>query len=236
MLTLTEFKRFLAIDITNTSKDDLLQDCISSAVKEMEALTNRRLDDCDLEETFDGKGSVFAYLSQYPVTEITKLQVSSNDGFTDLIKAPDTISDTVLLLNAGKICLLKNYVFPECESSILAAYRAGYMTADDWTENTKYKVGVVVRYQNLFYRCIQQHESGDAFKPEYWEALNSEAVPADLKKAVKYLAARTFYDSPEGKNLLMKKSESTGGAISKSVVYENLEIEHIINRYKKPNV
>jgi hypothetical protein len=236
MLTLTEFKRFLAIDLTNTSKDDLLQDCICSAVKEMGALTNRRLEDGQSEETLDGNGSVFAYLNQYPVTEITKLQVRSNDGFSDIIKEPDTIRDIVLLLSAGKICLLKNYIFPEGESNILIAYRAGYMTADDWSENTKYKIGAIVRYQNLFYRCIQQHESGGEFNPEYWEALNSEAVSADLKKAVKYLAAKTFYDSPEGKNLLMKKSESSGGAFSKSVVYENLEIEHIINRYKKPNV
>ncbi len=153
MLTLTEFKRFLAIDPANTSKDELLNECIQSAISEIDSLTNRTLGYSVIEENPDGSGTAFAYLKEFPIVEITKLQFRTSEGYSDIIKEPDSIRDSVLLLSGGQICILKNYVFPPGESNIKAAYTSGYLTADDWAENTKYEQGDIVNYQNVFWRC-----------------------------------------------------------------------------------
>jgi hypothetical protein len=237
MITLSDFKKFLEIDPANTSKDDLLQECITSAVNEINSLTNRLLDSGLRREVFDGNGTQFAFLKDFPVSQITNLQARTPDGFTDIIKTPDTINDSLNLIDGGKLCLLKGYIFPLGESNILAEYEAGYISADDWKPNTKYLEGVYVVYINILYRCLNDHISGGTFESEsdYWQQLTIKPAPADLKKAVRYLAAKNFYDSPSGKNIFLKRSESFPGAYSKSIVYEGLEIEHIINRYKKPN-
>lgn len=237
MITINDFKQFLEIDPANTSKDDLLQECISGAVAEINSLTNRLLDSGSRQEIFDGNGTQFAFLKDFPVSQITVLQVRTSDGFTDIIKAPDTIDDSLTLIDGGKLCLLKGYTFPLGESNILAVYEAGYISADDWKQNTKYFVGDYTVYLNILYRCLTEHVAGITFEIDIvnWQQLTIKPTPADLKKAVRYLAARNFYDSPSGKNIFLKRSENFGGAYSKSIVYDGLEIEHIINRYKKPN-
>jgi phosphoglycerol transferase MdoB-like AlkP superfamily enzyme len=93
-----------------------------------------------------------------------------------------------------------------------------------------------VNFDNNIYECITEHISGSEFNNLFWFRLDSKAAPADLQKAMKYLASRQFYESAAGKNLLTVKTESTGGLVSKNIIYREIEIEHIINSYKKPNI
>src|SRR5437870_4119312 len=99
MLTLTKFKRFLEISPANTTKDEFLLECISSAVQEINGLVNRRLDFAVRKETINGSGNKFGYLGSYPVSAVNTLQHSTYNGFTDIIISPDTIADTLLIFD-----------------------------------------------------------------------------------------------------------------------------------------
>jgi hypothetical protein len=54
-----------------------------------------------------------------------------------------------------------------------------------------------------------------------------------LAGAVKYLAAKKFYESPAGKNLFLKKSESYG---DRQNVYDNVNIDQVIHIYRNTNI
>jgi len=58
----------------------------------------------------------------------------------------------------------------------------------DWAPNQFYGNGVISRYQNLFYRSLKSHTSGDTFEKLNWQQLPS--LP--LKNAVTALNRQTF--------------------------------------------
>lgn len=236
MLTLKKFKRFLEISPDNLTKDEFLQECISASVAELNGLVNRRLDFKIYSETINGSGNKFAYLSNFPVLKIKTLQLSTPDGFSDIINQPDTISDSVLIFDAGIIFLKKGYIFPAGDKNIYAEYESGYAGADSWQINTKYNINEFTLYTGSIYRCIAEHISGETFDEDKWQLTSAGLVPADLEKVLKYLAAKQFYESAAGKNLLLRKAETTGGNFSRSLVYKTPDIENIINSYKKANI
>ena len=236
MITLNKLKSFLEISPRNTTKDELLADCILGATAELCGLVNRELLRKSNCETINGSGSKFGYLKNYPVASVSTLQISGPEGFSDLLAPPDTINDSLLIFDAGIIFLKKVYTFPAGEKNIYVEYESGYTPVDDWAPDTRYNVGEIVIYSGTLFECVMEHISEAEFRKEYWSETKVATVPADLEKAVKYLAAKQFYDSPAGKNLLMKKSESTTAAFSKSIVYRDIEIESIINKYKKLNI
>jgi hypothetical protein len=236
MITLNKLKSFLEISPKNTTKDELLADCIRGATAELCGLVNRELQRKSHLETFNGNGCKFGYLKNYPVASVSTLQISAPEGFSDLLVPPDTISDSLLIFDAGIIFLKKGYTFPAGEMNIYVEYESGYTPVDNWAPDTRYNVGDVVIYNGKLFECVMEHISDAEFHKEYWSETKLAAVPADIEKAVKYLAAKQFYDSPAGKNLLMKKAESTTAAYSKSIVYRDIEIEVIINKYRKLNI
>jgi len=236
MLSLNKLKTFLEISEENTSKDELLKACIAGAAAEFNGLVNRELDYKSRTETINGSGTRFAYLKNYPVGEVSALRVITNNSSDDIIRPPDTISDSLMIFDTGILFLRKGYFFSKGEMNIQVEYESGYLDADDWKSGSKYFEKDRVKYNGIIYECIEAHIAEEIFDERLWTRLAAFPAPDDLLKAIKYLAARQFYDSPAGKNLLAKKAESVGGLASKSIVYKDIEIEHIINSYKKVNV
>lgn len=235
MITLNSFKRFLDISADNTSKDKLLNDCISSAVGELNCMVNRELDYKLHKETINGSGNKFGYLANFPVISINVLQESTAEGLTDIVLPPDNVKEITVLFDAGIIFLKKGYIFPHGEKNIYVEYESGFAAADAWEANIKYYVNELRVFNNIVYICIEEHIAGDSFDRDKWEEYAGKPAPADIEKAVKYLAAKIFYESPAGKSIFMKRSEGTGGNVPKSIVYKEPDLERIINSYKKLN-
>lgn len=233
MITLTQLKHFLSISLSDTSKDEQLNGFIRDAISELNSLTSRRLDYALQTEILDGTGGVTIVLNNYPVTEVEKIEFLCDANWEDLFTAPDDFSNSaVLLKEVGIIKLLKSYVFPKDERNIKVTYSAGYKWAEEWKAETAYSVDEMVRYSNVIYTCKEAHTSGTSFDETKWDTDSAKAVPELLARAVKYLAAKQFYESPAGKNLFMKLSESRG---DKQTVYEDIKIDNIINIYRNTN-
>lgn len=119
MITLTEFKYWLAVKPANakseqTELDEFLQGLIDEAVSSAEDICNQKLAYCldkfemDLTDT-----SVTAYLN-YPIDKITKIQyLDEANGLTDIITAnPSGItSDIYISKESGKLKLLNGNYF-----------------------------------------------------------------------------------------------------------------------------
>lgn len=236
MLTLNKLKSFLAIAPDNISKDDLLNACISAAVDELNGLVNRRLDFSVHTECISGSGTKFAYLKNYPVTKVTSIKIINGADEEYIIKPPDTISDSLMIFDGGIIFLRKQYVFTCGDMNILAEYESGYDTAEPWQPEFQYLSGDKVFYLNGIYVCKTGHTSAREFESDYWVLTTAVPAPTDLQKAVEYLAARIFYDSPAGKNMFAHRSESTAGAAAGNTVYKDIDIERIVNSYRKANI
>lgn len=234
MITLTQLKSFLSISLSETSKDALLEGFINDATSELNSLCSRKLDYMSHTEIINGTGGITLVLNNYPVSEVEKIEILNGDVWENLFVSPDTFSNSAILLKeVGIIKLLKSYTFPKGERNISVNYSAGYKWADEWKAGTAYEIDDSVRYNNSIYKCIEAHTSGIVFDDTKWVLDPAKAVPELLRKAVKYLAVKQFYESPAGKNLFMKTSESFG---DKQTVYENINIDQVIHIYRNTNV
>ncbi len=234
MITLTQIKQFLNISPDESSKDDLLNNFISNAVNEMNSLCSRILEFSSLTEIISGNGGITLVLENYPAVSIDRIDVLLDDTWSNLFNLPDTFSDSAILLKeVGIIKLLKSYTFPKGERNIRVSYTSGYKCADDWKPGVSYPVGVLVKYNGSIYKCIEEHSSEEVFDDTKWELDPAKPVPVDLSKAVMYLAAKQFYESPAGKNMFMKSSESYG---DKQTSYNDIDISHIVHTHRNTNV
>jgi len=146
MVTISDLKEVLGLEIGDKSEDHYLQGLIRRASFRVSSACNRQLEYSELIEYFYGTdfGSDFRqlyrlYLKNWPVWEILQLQEfnSGSGTYEDIINgAGDTIENSVYIYkgrSGGLIRLLKNYKFGVCgsESSgsdycIRIKYRAGY--------------------------------------------------------------------------------------------------------------
>lgn len=144
MITIEEFKHYLKIpDVISEDETAFIRDCISSSVDEMNVFTNRVLVQLDsnlaislteMTEYYDGYGTNILYLNNHPVinfgTGENELMYLENDTeWKDILVAPDTIGNSVLVLSYGKLVLQKGYIFPEGIKNIKVKYKSGYTAA-----------------------------------------------------------------------------------------------------------
>ncbi|HEY3251259.1 MAG TPA: carbohydrate-binding protein [Ignavibacteria bacterium] len=233
MLTLIQIKSFLSISQSESSKDNLLKGFIADAVSELNSLCNRRLDWSEQTEILSGSGGTTLVLENYPVSKVSSIEILKGT-WENLFTPPDTFDTSAILLREiGIIKLLKSYLFPKGESNIRVSYGAGYKGADDWAPNVNYAIGDYSRYNDAIYKCITAHTSGTTFDSSKWEPDSAKAVPESLAKALKHLAAKQFYESPAGKNLFMKSSESIS---SKQTDFKDIDISAIVHSFRSTNV
>jgi hypothetical protein len=136
-------------DLTN-----LIKDCILASVDDINTFTNRRLVEMNPNydmsiiittkiEYYDGYDSNIIYTKNYPVVELdpesrSVLQYLKNDeSWEDIIKPPDTISNSLLILDFGKIRLLKNYKFPAGVKKILKSHTKADMIMQRFLKTLK---------------------------------------------------------------------------------------------------
>jgi hypothetical protein len=133
--------------------ESFIKDCILGAVDEINSYTNRRIVEMnpnhdmtiiitEKTEYYDGYNTNILYLKNYPVVELNPnarnvLQyLKEDESWEDIIQPPDTIGNSVLLLDYGKLRLLKNYKFPEGTKNIKVIYKSGY-SAENLPEDLK---------------------------------------------------------------------------------------------------
>jgi len=242
MLSLRQYKQFLNISLTDTSQDEILQEFIDDATAEACTFCGRNLDYANHKIYLDGSDNDTLVLPDYPIVKINSLQYYDENEFVDLIAAPDTIAETVNMFDNGIIKLLKSYIFFSGSGNIYVDYDAGYSPDDTWVSGTQYPVGSIVIYQGIIYKCISQQGSTVNFNSANWEVIGSALPPADLVRAIKYIAAKQYMDSPAGKSRFKKISENSGGSGSESVVFINdkdwfeQNVYSVLNRYRSIKV
>lgn len=141
MVTLTDLKEVLGIDIGDSSQDQYLLNLIRRASFRISCACNRQLEYSELIEYFNSNNSDKLYLKNWPVWEIVQLQEFNPEtgDYEDLInREGDTLENSVYIYegsNGGLIRLLKNYTFgnglsytatSENDLSIRIKYKAGY--------------------------------------------------------------------------------------------------------------
>jgi hypothetical protein len=139
MVTLTDIKEVLGIDIGDSSEDHYLQNLIRRASFRISSACNRQLEYSVLIEYFNCNNSNMLYLKNWPVWEILQLQEFNSEvgDYVDRITGSgDTIENSVYIYegrNSGLIRLLKNYTFGShrinksgSDYNIRIKYRAGY--------------------------------------------------------------------------------------------------------------
>lgn len=145
MITVDEFISYLALNHPEGIPEKVIlfmKQCILASVDEINRFTNRRLatpDPVTLElqmnprtEYYDGNDSTDLFLDTFPIVfiedtrESLKVLKQDKTGWENLLRDTDTVSNTVLILDNGRIKLLKNYIFPQGVKNIKIIYKAGY--------------------------------------------------------------------------------------------------------------
>lgn len=234
MITLNQIKFFLAINPNEASKDTLLEGFIADSVSELNALTRRMLDFRQHVEISDGIGGITITLDNYPVSEVTLIEVLNGNNWVNIFNPPDNITDSAIVIKEyGFVKLLKSYLFPKGERNVRVTYKAGYKGADKWRAGVSYAVKDMARYNDSIYKCITAHTSGAEFDESKWDLDPAKAVPESLANAVLKLTAKQFYESPAGKNIFMKSSESI---TQKQTDYKDIDISAVVNNYRNTNI
>lgn len=234
MITLKQLKSFLYISPDETSKDQLLAGFIKNAVSGMGSLCARNFEHSAYTEIYSGTGGTTLVLENYPVSAVSKLEAYNGESWEDVFTPPDTFTSCGLLLKEiGIIKLLRSYIFLKGEHNVRVTYSAGYKYADEWLPGQHYSSGNTARYNNIIYFCLEDHTSAAEFDETKWSADTAKAVPESLAQAVMYMAAKQFYESPSGRNLLMKSSEIAG---DKQTNYKDIDIERVIHTFRNTNV
>jgi len=126
LITLPEFKRYIGAKANDTSKDELLEDCINAASDMIIKHCNRDFLAANYVEYVSGHGTSLLLLPQFPVNSVTEIKVVASDGsLENLFNGDDTISNTAFVEEAA-ITLRKGYCFPAGKRNIKVSFNAGY--------------------------------------------------------------------------------------------------------------
>jgi hypothetical protein len=226
MLTLAKFKAFLEIDAANTSKDDVLQSFIDDAIGEANRATDRKLQYQSHQVYLDGYGDNTLNLPQRPIVSVTSIKYYDGNEYTDL--------GATVIITGGYQIMLTDKIFPCGKKNILIEFNAGYLWADEWIISHAYVIGDKVIYNNNLYICNTNNNDA-VFTIAKWDLAPAEIVPADLEKAIKYMAAAEWYESPAGKEWFMKASENVGSQVNTSWVKKDIDVSAVLNSYRNKN-
>lgn len=119
---LAAVKRWLNIQTSTTTDDDLLNSLITSYSSQIESWLNRTFASASYTETVNGVGSVGMAFSNYPVTAVSSVAV---DGLA--IPAATTVTGAGYRFT-DKFLFLNSYRFSRGFGNVQITYTAGYAT------------------------------------------------------------------------------------------------------------
>ena len=258
MITLAEFKNILGI--ADTDKDSFLQGFISSAISTLNSQCNRVLvknNHTEYIQNCNATGDKL-YLRNAPINSITSIYYWDGQAYVSLFSGSDTISDSIT--NAGDYILLrKGYnVFGK---DLKVVYNAGYkftagtgrlriLTGLANVEGlfgtlfqTEIKVGDYLCFEGEKIKVasvdsdellvLESPVSRDFISVGY----NISNVPANLEQKCLELAIKYYYDSPQGKDALLKATDSVSGQTTNtSVQFKDLDLSEVISEYRFINI
>lgn len=106
-----------------------LQSSVDQAISAVNQYCNRDFRVGEYTEYFRPIDNVI-HVSNYPLNSVSEIESldESDNTYEDIITAPDTIADSILINSSkGRLQLLKDYTFPE--KQIRITYNGGYTTA-----------------------------------------------------------------------------------------------------------
>ena len=128
LTTRDALKRYLGIDLSDTSQDLLLYDLIDYASERIESYCARRFASAELTQYADGSGTSELVLTRRPVSELTSVRVDADREFAAETELDD--SEVVLYPDSG-VVLRDGAAFPEGNRNVRIEYTAGYATVPD---------------------------------------------------------------------------------------------------------
>jgi len=128
MITLTTLKQYL--NITDNSKDDLLQSCINASVAEIEDYCHRKLSSASYTDYINGNDKSEIYLRNYPITAVTSVSYFDGyDTYDNLFIGSDTPANSIIIIaQTNSLKLIKGYYFYNGCKNFKIIYTAGYTT------------------------------------------------------------------------------------------------------------
>ena len=184
LTTRDDLKRYLGIDATDTSQDDLLDDLIGYASERIETYCRRCFASAELTEYLDGPGTTELVLSRRPVSVLTSVRVDADRDFAAETEVDS--SELVLRADAGVVERV-GAVFPAAARNVRVEYTAGYSTVPD----------------DLALACVKlaaawyahARAGADGFSREtlgdYSAAFSARALPADVEAILTPYCERT---------------------------------------------
>lgn len=177
MLALTELKTYL--NVTDSSKDTLLQSCIDAAIRELEDFCNRRLTEGSYIEYADGNNKTELYLRNTPINSITSIEYFDEyDTYEDLFTGTDTASNSILILTQSNLIkLLKGYFFYKGCKNIKITYTAGYdeTNAPKDIKNVLTEMASIKFYNSAFSSHARLGKASDNINSATGEAVTYKA-------------------------------------------------------------
>jgi hypothetical protein len=186
--SLSEYKEFLEIPISNPNEDDFLQDLIDEVEEWLKTYLGRELESAEYIEKYDGDGTKELITKQSPITEFTKLEIYSGflngseiwNEWTQGIHFNRMVIKDVLLYIDGT-------VFPKGIQNIRLTYTAGYTSIPKEIKLRAKELLVIVYNETRGMRSIgvsSTTKSGGGINDII--SIDSQAVNAVLRKLDSY--------------------------------------------------
>lgn len=121
LVTLDELKNFLGI--TTTTDDHSLFELLKTAIKSVEDICGRQFETDDFVEYYDGNGTRFLRLNNYPLLTVDKVYQD-----LDRVFGEDTLIDSLYIIPDNKSGIIYNDSLPfyKGQKTIKVEYTGGY--------------------------------------------------------------------------------------------------------------
>jgi hypothetical protein len=233
MITLAELKYYLGI--TGSDKDALLQGFITAAMSEMSGICYRNFIRDQYTETIPCCLALDRiYLKTAPIVSVQSLKYYDGTTYSDLILSDiDTLEDSIeifpnyILLRKGytsfgydlKVEYTGGYKFIQGTGKlkVLSSVDAEIILGGDTTNITE---GDYITFEGERLQVASVTDSthfvfvSPSSKDYTSVNYNISNVPEDLRQYCKELSTKLFYESPAGKDILLKTNESLSGTTS----------------------
>lgn len=182
LVQLSDYKT--ALGITGTGEDTKISQYSLEVETRVKNYIGRNIElTFEIEELYDGDGGNYLMPKQWPVYEISSVQIY--DGQTGGVESWDTwVLDTDYdrLLNRGSYIYVEGAVFPEGTENIKLTYDAGYEIVPDDIQNACKKLMV------LLYKKIDGQLLGMTTKSTTVGASSADAYDLDEEKILREIA------------------------------------------------
>lgn len=130
--SVSEYKEFLEIDISNPSEDELIEDYALEVEDWVKEYIGRDLEASAYVEKYDGDGSKFLVTEQFPINSVAYIKYYDGlDGSNEEVWTAYTLGDhyaRLVITNGCKI-YLDGGIFVRGTQNIEVSYNAGYSSS-----------------------------------------------------------------------------------------------------------